>query len=76
MKTITIDETAYQRLKAWKRGPKDSFTQVVKRVVPLPGTLAAFAGYAETHQTDRLPGNETMEKAIEQRSAAKKDPWT
>jgi predicted CopG family antitoxin len=63
MKTITIDEAAYQRLKAWKRGRKDSFTQVVKRVVPLPGTLAAFAGSAEAHQTDRLPGNEAMDEA-------------
>ncbi len=76
MKTITLDDTAYERLKAWKRGPKDSFSKVVKRVVPQPGTLAAFAGFAETHRTDRLPGNDAMEEAIEQRSTTKADPWT
>lgn len=76
MKTITLDDVAYERLKAWKRGPKDSFSKVVKRIVPQPGTLAAFAGFAEAHQTDRLPGNEAMERAVEQRTSVKEDPWT
>lgn len=39
MKTITLDEDAYQRLKSWKRQSGDSFSAVVKRVVPLAGTL-------------------------------------
>ena len=63
-------------MQAWKRGPKDSFSKVVKRVVPQPGTLAAFAGFTETNQTNRLSGNEAMEDAVEQRSPAKDDPWT
>ena len=37
MKTITLTEEAYERLKAWKTG--DSFSQVVLRTVPKRGTF-------------------------------------
>jgi predicted CopG family antitoxin len=76
MKTVTLDEEAYARLKAWKRGAGDSFSQVVKRVVPEPGTLGAFLSFVEAHGTDRLPGNEVLEASVEARPAAKPDPWT
>ncbi len=76
MKTITLDEEAYERLKRWKRSPRDSFSRVVKRVVPLPGTLGAFTDFTERLGTDRRPGNGEMEKAINERSTAKADPWT
>ncbi len=33
MKTITLDDEVYHRLKAWKRAKGDSFSTVVKRVV-------------------------------------------
>jgi predicted CopG family antitoxin len=39
MKTITLSDAAYERLKAWKTG-RDSFSQVVLRVVPKRGTFA------------------------------------
>ena len=38
MKTITLSEEAYERLKAWKAG-KESFSQVVLRLVPKRGTF-------------------------------------
>jgi predicted CopG family antitoxin len=38
MKTITLSEAAYERLKAWKVGG-DSFSQVVLRIVPKRGTF-------------------------------------
>ena len=38
MKTITLTDEAYERLKAWKSG-KDSFSQVVLRKVPKRGTF-------------------------------------
>jgi predicted CopG family antitoxin len=38
MKTITLNEAAYERLKAWKTG-EDSFSQVVLRMVPKRGTF-------------------------------------
>ena len=75
MKTITLDEEAYTRLKAWKRKGSESFSQVVKRIVPAPGSLAAFSSYVERFQTDRLPGNDALESAVELRTAVKSDPW-
>jgi predicted CopG family antitoxin len=38
MKTMTLTDEAYERLKAWKSG-KDSFSQVVLRTVPKRGTF-------------------------------------
>jgi len=40
MKTITLSETAYERLLSWKGSSKESFSTVVLRMVPLRGTLA------------------------------------
>ena len=76
MKTITLDEVAYARLKAWKSGPRESFSSVVKRVIPEPGTLSAFLGFANSNRTAELPGNDLMEASIEERSSNKEDPWT
>jgi predicted CopG family antitoxin len=38
VKTITLSDAAYERLKAWKTGG-ESFSQVVLRVVPKRGTF-------------------------------------
>ena len=38
MKTITLSEEAYQRLKSWKTDPSESFSKVVLKVVPKQGT--------------------------------------
>jgi predicted CopG family antitoxin len=76
MKTITLDEEAYQRLKAWKKGSNESFSSVVKRIIPEPGSLGAFLAYSEVHQTQSLAGNAVMEQAVEERTSAKEDPWT
>ncbi|MEZ5277043.1 MAG: antitoxin VapB family protein [Opitutaceae bacterium] len=75
MKTITLDDDAYNRLKAWKRGSRESFSSVVKRVLPEPGTLGAFLSFAEANQTALMTGNETLEKSVENRSSAKEEPW-
>lgn len=76
MKTITLDDIAYERLKAWKKGRAESFSSVVKRVIPEPGSLGAFLGFAELNQTQALAGNDLMEQAVEERSPTKEDPWT
>ena len=76
MKTITLDEVAYERLKAWKRGRNESFSSVVKRIIPEPGSLGAFLTSSAAHQTQSLTGNEAMQQAVETRSSAKEDPWT
>jgi predicted CopG family antitoxin len=39
MKTISLTETAYQRLLAWKDGL--TFSQVIENLVPRKGTLEA-----------------------------------
>ena len=75
MKTITLDEVAYARLKIWKRTPKESFSHVVKRLVPEPGTLGAFLNFVEANSTAQLPGNELLEEAVELRTPTKADPW-
>lgn len=76
MKTITLDDIAYERLKAWKSGRGESFSSVIKRVLPEPGTLGAFLSFTEANATQTLTGNDRMEEAVKNRSAAKEDPWT
>lgn len=39
MKTLTLTNEAYERLKDWKTGANDSFSNVVLRLVPKRGTL-------------------------------------
>jgi len=75
MKTITLDDVAYLRLKSWKRIPSESFSSVVKRVLPEPGTLGALLNFVETHQTRSLHSNVLLEEAVDYRSIAKQDPW-
>jgi len=75
MKTITLDDEAYALLKAWKRKPKDSFSAVVKKVVPRPGTLAAMLNYVETQPSTDAEADERMEQAVSVRSSTKADPW-
>jgi predicted CopG family antitoxin len=76
MKTITLDDEAYSRLKSWKKGTSESFSSVVKRVLPAPGSLGAFLAFVERRATATMPGNESMEAAEESRSAVKSDPWS
>lgn len=76
MKTITLDEEAYELLKMWKTSGKESFSTVVKRVVPVPGTLGALLSCVEETETSFLPGNDLMEETINLRPTAKNDPWT
>ena len=40
MKTLTLTNEAYERLKDWKTATNDSFSAVVLRMVPRRGTLA------------------------------------
>jgi len=75
MKAVTLDEVACQRLKAWKTSGKESFSQVIKRLVPEPGTPGAFLSFAETNGTGNPLGNELLEESVESRMAAKSDPW-
>lgn len=75
MKTITLDDVAYNRLKAWKKTPSESFSTVVKRIIPEAGSLGAFLAFVERRGTSGLAGNKAMQQAIEDRSTNKADPW-
>lgn len=75
MKTITLDDDAYERLKSWKHLRGDSFSAVVKRVVPRAGTLAAMASFAAERASSVEGRDELLESTVESRSAAKHDPW-
>ena len=69
MKTITLNEAAYERLKAWKTG-KDSFSQVVLRMVPKRGTFGdledAFRALPKLSAEDS--------RTIEERTASRGEP--
>ena len=76
MKTITLDDEAYGLLKMWKSSQQESFSRVVKRVVPVPGTLGAFLNFIERSGTDAMAGNDTLDQTVNSRTVAKHDPWT
>lgn len=75
MKTITLDEAAYERLKAWKKGSRESFSSVVMRVIPVTGTLGAFFSHVQATGSLDKENDALMEEAINERSAVKEDPW-
>jgi len=75
MKKITLDEIAYNRLKACKIHPRETFSTVVKRVLPEHGSLGAFMSFIERKRTDLLPANQILEQAIEGRPSENYNPW-
>ncbi|RYD38803.1 MAG: hypothetical protein EOP87_00735 [Verrucomicrobiaceae bacterium] len=75
VKTITLDDAAYERLEALRIHSEESFSDLVKRVVPQAGTLGAMLEFARLSKTADLPGNDILESTVEERSTTKHDPW-
>ena len=75
MKTITLDNVSYNRLKALKRNSSESFSDVVKRVLPERGSLGAFMSFVERTRTPQLSSNEILEQTVEERPSEKHDSW-
>ncbi|NJK92723.1 MAG: hypothetical protein HC904_13400 [Blastochloris sp.] len=78
MKTITLTEDAYQRLKSWKSGPGMSFSKVVLERVPKRGTLGDLL-----ESVTQLPKLSESQAALMQQEVSLlndwkqlRDPWT
>lgn len=78
MKTITLTEEAYERLKAWKETPKESFSAVVMKKVPKRGTFGQLS-----EDIAKLPPLTKEQARVMEESLAwandwknVRDPWT
>jgi len=78
MKTISLTDEAYERLKEWKSEPNDSFSRVVLRIVPEKGTLGQML-----EDVGRLPELSSAQARVMEESASygrdpegSSDPWT
>ena len=78
MKTITLTQEAYERLRAWKTPAEDSFSKVVLKVVPRKGTLGQML--EDVHALPPLSDRQSrvMEDTVAwgRRPKADKDKWT
>jgi predicted CopG family antitoxin len=77
MKTITVTEDAYERLRSWKDAKLDSFSKVVLAKVPKKGTLADLAENIEKLPKLGRKEGRTIEEAVRSANDWKRhrDPW-
>ena len=78
MKTITLTDEAYQRLIVWKENPKDSFSKVVERVVPVRGSLSGVMVAWENLSSLSAKQFDAIESGLREVNdwSKQKDPWT
>jgi predicted CopG family antitoxin len=78
MKTITLTDDAYERLKSWKDSDLDSFSKVVLAKVPKKGTLADLAAHLDGLPKLTPEEARTIEEALAQGNdwKSQRDPWT
>jgi predicted CopG family antitoxin len=70
MKTITLTDQAYTRLKEWKDSANESFSAVVLKVVPEKGTLGQMV-----EDVGRMPPlNAAQAKVMEEAVQWGRDP--
>jgi predicted CopG family antitoxin len=74
MKTISLTESAYQRLNSWKEG--GTFSEVVERMVPAKGTIASALAAAES--LPDLPDKDfdALEQTVNATRAPLPPAWT
>ncbi len=78
MKTITLTDEAYHRLKDWKQSGQDSFSSVVLKVVPERGTLSQMLEDVAHLPTLSKKSAAVMEEAAQwgREPTSHRDPWT
>jgi predicted CopG family antitoxin len=71
VKTISLTDEAYERLRVWKEASGDSFSKVVLRVVP-----PKYSGASVAEAAQALPPlSEAQELAVHE-SVAEANDWT
>ena len=78
MKTITLTDEAYERLKSWKDRDFDSFSKVVLAKIPRKGTLGDLAKEMGALPPLTEVQAKTMEDAAQWANdwRNQRDPWT
>ena len=78
MKTITLTDEAYLRLKEWKDSDAVSFSSVVLKVVPQKGTLGQMLEDVQSLPTLSSKQAKVMEETVAWGRDPKRsrDPWT
>ena len=74
MKTISLTDSAYQRLNSWKDGC--TFSEVVERMVPAKGTIASALAAAEAMPSLTDQEFEALEESINANRAKLPPAWT
>ena len=74
VKTISLTESAYQRLSSWKEG--GTFSEVVERMVPAKGTIASALAAAESLPDLPDKAFDALEKSVGATRAQLPPGWT
>lgn len=74
MKTISLTESAYNRLNSWKDGC--TFSEVVERMVPAKGTIASALAAAESLPDLPDKSFDALEKSVDTTRAPLPPGWT
>jgi len=78
MKTITLTDQAYTRLKDWKDSDKESFSTIVLKIVPQKGTLSQMIQDFGRMRVLSDSQAKVMEENVKwgRDPGKSKDPWT
>ena len=74
MKTISLTDSAYQRLNSWKEGC--TFSEVVERMVPAKGTIASALAAADGMPDLTEKEFDALEKSLNATRTKLPPAWT
>jgi len=73
MKTISLSESAYQRLHSWKEGA--TFSEVIEKMIPPKGTLTAALKAASSLPELDEKGFQELEGLLKANRQELPPPW-